>query len=241
MIRSNISARFCREAGQELEAAWAGYRRILGSDTLGGGRPRMPVYAFATQEGYLAHAQDLLSAEPTRTAGIFSRQLQQVLVWDQPDRQATLRTLRHEALHAFLDARVGDAPPWLHEGLAEYFEDADSRNGRMTPGEPVPAYVLGLDGAPPVSYQRLIVMEPHEFYAVPELHYPHAWRLVHMLLHGGTDERRVLETLIERLATGEDRTTATWAAFDAFAFGELDAAVVAHVKTVRGALVDASR
>ncbi len=236
VIHSDISARFCREAGQQLESVWAGYRRILGSVAPDEDRARLPIYIFSTQGAYLSHAKDLFSAEPTRTAGLFSRQLQQVLVWDQPDRAATMRTLRHEAFHAYLDALVGDAPPWLHEGLAEYFENADSRNGRMTPGDPVVEYVLGLDGAPAVSYAKLTTMAPHDFYALPELTYPHAWRLAHFLLHEGTGERRVIDTLITELATGAAQDSAVATAFEAFTAGELDAGVDAHTQSLRAAL-----
>ena len=37
--------------------------------------------------------------------------------------------LRHEATHALLHAAVGDLPLWLDEGLAEYFEGPDERQG----------------------------------------------------------------------------------------------------------------
>lgn len=37
--------------------------------------------------------------------------------------------LRHEATHALLHAAVGDLPLWLDEGLAEYFEGPDGRQG----------------------------------------------------------------------------------------------------------------
>ena len=37
--------------------------------------------------------------------------------------------LRHEATHALLHTAVGDLPLWLDEGLAEYFEGPNSRDG----------------------------------------------------------------------------------------------------------------
>jgi hypothetical protein len=37
--------------------------------------------------------------------------------------------LRHEATHALLHVAVGDLPLWLDEGLAEYFEGPDGRQG----------------------------------------------------------------------------------------------------------------
>jgi hypothetical protein len=37
--------------------------------------------------------------------------------------------LRHEAAHALLNAAVGDLPLWLDEGLAEYFEGPEGRQG----------------------------------------------------------------------------------------------------------------
>ncbi len=37
--------------------------------------------------------------------------------------------LRHEATHALLHAAVGDLPLWLDEGLAEYFEGPEGRQG----------------------------------------------------------------------------------------------------------------
>jgi hypothetical protein len=37
--------------------------------------------------------------------------------------------LRHEAAHALFHVAVGDLPLWLDEGLAEYFEGSDGRQG----------------------------------------------------------------------------------------------------------------
>ena len=50
--------------------------------------------------------------------------VKQLLIWNVPERESMLSTIRHEGFHQSLDRISGEAPDWLHEGMAESIEEA---------------------------------------------------------------------------------------------------------------------
>lgn len=52
------------------------------------------------------------------------------------DYPALLKTLRHEAFHQYLSYATAmlETSPWLNEGYAQYFEEEESRDWKLTPG-----------------------------------------------------------------------------------------------------------
>lgn len=126
---------------------------------------------------------------------------------------ALLGMLIHEAVHAYVDrhlVRPGlRLPPWLNEGLAEYFGMSEIRKGRLTPGsirEGKYAIHQRLGGAyrrkteagwslnraqravrtgEATSPGELLSMEAEAFYGEEfSMHYALSWLLVHYLRHG---------------------------------------------------------
>lgn len=93
--------------------------------------------------------------------------------------------LRHEATHALLHAGVSDLPLWLDEGLAEYFEVPETRDGlneehlRRLPRD------LADGWSPDLKRLESLV----EVRAMTPRDYRESWLWVHYLLHGPKRDR----------------------------------------------------
>jgi hypothetical protein len=126
-------------------------------------------------------------------------------VWSSPDRAGLVATLRHEGLHQYLDRGVGQAPVWLNEGLAEYFESAKLVRGTLVDGVPQERHVEKLLDPQTtwVPFEELLAMGPAEFYGASALHYAQSWALVHWLQESGLAAGRVFQGLVDDLAAGK--------------------------------------
>ena len=136
-VRSNTDAKTCRKIAREAERAWKRYQELLGEATIAKD-VTIPLFFFSGRASYEAYAADALSADMQHTAGMFSRSLQVILAWNTPSEDELLRTVRHEVLHQYLDARLGQIPTWLNEGLAEYYELVVRDRGKPNLGDPQP-------------------------------------------------------------------------------------------------------
>lgn len=89
-----------------------------------------------------------------------------------------LATLLHEASHVMLARLAPDAPPWLHEGLAQYFEGMDlgampPRQARITPETHALAAIEAM-----VAQRQLVTLR--DYFALS----PERWRhLAHAEQH----------------------------------------------------------
>jgi Protein of unknown function (DUF1570) len=89
--------------------------------------PPVEVYVLKDRESFTHFLQIYYPELPTRRAFFLAQGPRRVVYAFENDRLR--EDLRHEAAHALLHLAVGDLPLWLDEGLAEYFENADSRQG----------------------------------------------------------------------------------------------------------------
>jgi len=89
--------------------------------------PPVEVYILKDRDAF-AHFLTFYHPElPPRRAFFLAQGPQRVVYTFYNDRLD--EDLRHEATHALLHATVGDLPLWLDEGLAEYFEGPEGRQG----------------------------------------------------------------------------------------------------------------
>jgi hypothetical protein len=103
-------------------------------------------------------------------------------------RDGTVRLLRHEVTHLYMDRVFGRRDPlWLCEGLAEWLENASWENGRVVPGAENAAHLQtlrkALDSRTFIGLRRLISAKRSEFYAEERyaLYYAEAWSLARFL------------------------------------------------------------
>lgn len=230
VVRSDISRELCLEAARELDGAHRMFEMRLGRIESQGDE-LLPVYLFSGQGTYLLYAREVSGALPVHTAGVYSPALQQLLIWNLPRRAEMLRTVRHEGFHQFLDRRVGSAPVWLNEGLAEYFSFSRLERGRWAHGDRVEHHLAALrrPGFEWTPLEELLRLEPEEFYAGKGDRYAEAWHWVHFLESSGVQNGRRMRTLVDALANGTGESDALEFAFPAGERAELDRERRAHL------------
>lgn len=211
-ITSDIDERVCKDAGKVLEGAFAFYCRMLGNVRQKFDGERFQVYLFSGEKGYRRYLDGLDLRIPIHTAGVYSPELQQLLIWNLPTRTNMLRTIRHEGFHQYFDMVAPDVPVWLNEGLAEYFEVSRYKAGKPTAGIIRPSHIRALALIRPSARRPLdtfMKITPRQFYGpTAGLNYAQSWALVRYLRGGTPSVRAVFDRLVKALATGKSRDEA---------------------------------
>lgn len=135
--------------------------------------------------------------------------------------ETTQRRFRHELTHRFLDHRVRWTPPWLEEGLAEYYSTLKVDGGDAIVGtlpntkllrvdihssaslvESMTEDRVDLDDVPTV--QQLLTADYATFHdrAHELAYYAGAWTFVHMLLNGPFGYAPHFQRFLDLLAGG---------------------------------------
>lgn len=235
-VASDMDAGVCVEVSTLLEQSFRIYqtrlRRLPGDDD----RKRFRVFLFSGQAGFASYSEDiqLFARAPKIVAGLYIPTLKQLLIWNLPDRDAMLRTIRHEGLHQYLDILSHDVPTWLNEGLAEYFETAGIVGGHVSDGAPLRAHLVALRSGEWTPLDELVGMGPGQFYARPGMHYAEGWATAHYLMQGGAEPRERLETMFDALAAGEPGEAVNKILFSDETPSALEARVRAHVRELDG-------
>lgn len=225
-IESNIDKKICRDAAKVLDTALAFYRRDLGwrspqatatkqvqeasgQSVEDGVDQRFRVYLFAGKKGFENYQQSFGATPVHNPAGLFDPMLRQLLIWNLPSRTELFRTVRHEGFHQYLNRALPNAPTWLNEGLAEYYERSKYELGRPQLGAPHPAHLalLSRRGAVP-QVAKLMRMSRKRFYANAHINYARAWALVHFLRRGQKRWRPVFDRLVAALRDGNSQSEA---------------------------------
>ena len=143
------------------------------------------------------------------------------------------RTVQHEGFHQYMNRVSDHTPPiWFNEGMAEYFETATIRRGRMTPGDPVTGNLVTLARRDLewVPLAELVVMPPRDFQQGDVgLHYAESWAVVHYLLHSDRKSRQVLLSYFDALLAGASAAEAAEHLFSDVDAAELLKRVQAHI------------
>jgi hypothetical protein len=117
------------------------------------------------------------------------------MIWNLPDRADMMRTVRHEGFHQYLDRVIPDAPDWLNEGLAEYFEAARLENGTWMPADRHPLHLETLSQNSTTPLPAFLFGSYEEFHAKPRLHYAQAWAFVTLLRHSTPENKQIFQKL----------------------------------------------
>ena len=89
--------------------------------------PPVEIYVLRDRDAFTHFLTFYYPELPPRRAFFLAQGPRRVIYTFHNDRLD--EDLRHEATHALLHVAVGDLPLWLDEGLAEYFEGPDGRQG----------------------------------------------------------------------------------------------------------------
>ena len=226
-VRSDIDKRTCRDAAEILEAAFNLYSREFREVEL---ERRFDVYLFSGQASYLAYASELYGFNATGSGGFYTNELKQLLIWNLPQRDQMLRTIRHEGLHQYMDSAYGWIPRWLNEGLAEYFENADRSGTRWELGLPHSRHVRVLRQESPAGLEEFLGQTDRQFMARTDLSYAQSWALVHFLKHGVYAKERLIDRYFESVLAGSDSMKAFQEILKRLGWKRLDQALENHLR-----------
>lgn len=232
-IVSDIDLKTCRETAQMLEESLKRFEARL--------RPaprerveRFTAYVFSGRAGYTRYASDALDFGAQHTAGLYSRDLRQLLVWNQPSRAEMFETIRHEALHQYMHRLSDDVPVWLNEGLAECFENAQFQRGPSEELRSHPEHLrpLGSTRFPAHAIERFIRVTPAEFYADGGLNYARGWALTHFLMNSTPVWRRCLDRMLDKIVERAPQSAVVDAGFDGVDFVKLAEQLARHLESL---------
>ncbi len=198
-VCTDIDRNTAKKAAKVLEEAYAMFNKDLKKIERDRTR-KFKVYLFKGQAGFLAYQEDLagLSGKPSENAaGMYNTLLKQLLIWNLPEREEMMRTVRHEGFHQYLDRYMPNAAVWFNEGLAEYYENAKKVRGTWTGGHVHHAYLRMLKKKPPRPLEEFLYISPRKFYEEGLDNYAQSWAFVHMLRKGDAAHRALFERFMD--------------------------------------------
>ncbi|HAN29161.1 MAG TPA: hypothetical protein DCP75_15865 [Haliea salexigens] len=155
---------------------------LLGGNKLK--QARIDVLLVADDARFAAYRAST-SSDTFPIAGFYSMRSNQAFVKADPAQPArNLRVTYHEVSHLITASHLGPTPPWLTEGLAEYFETMQVRDqtGAVYPNE---AHIRLLRSQVLPSLHAYLSIDRREWYGEHrERNYAIAWSLIHFLLQG---------------------------------------------------------
>lgn len=184
---------------------------------------------FATYEEYEEYYKRGGGGLGSTPLAYFSPSLNSIVMYSDPADVALQAVVFHESSHQFLNRYTYDAPKWLNEGLAEYFEGWKVREGEPAVRRPhfydLAVVKQSLADDKPLGLRELVEMDRKVFDEFsekypsldPYLHYATSWSIVYHCLEGGVEEDRVrlidyLEELTSKPA-GAEFEVDDWPAF----------------------------
>ncbi len=234
VVTSDMGRKVCYEIANELEKFYKKYNNHV-ERSRGGGK--YPVFFFSGLSGYQTYCRDLLGGEAENELGRYYPSLKQLLVWNSPDKRMVMRTVRHEGFHQYLDSLTSEAPVWLNEGMAEYFEQAVLVRGRWKDDQLDEDHLrlLGAVGDDRTPLRELVYTDNWEFRAKSALHYAQAWAFVHFLHNGGRKVEKLLDDVLEALIAGESRKRSLDKVFSDLDWEELEDEFDVYIASLRAA------
>lgn len=123
-------------------------------------------------------------------------------------------TVYHAFAHSIIRG-LGDLPPWLSEGLAEFFSSFTTSRDSVIAGLPVPLHMQQLNERTIVNVREIVEPAPGSVDFNDEkpagIFYAESWALTHYLLLGGPDRRAQLADYI----AGKKSFTDAFGTYDA--------------------------
>ena len=210
-VVSDLDRATCIEAARVLETAADYFASHLGKKERP--RERFRVYIFSGQAGYDRYLEGIAGMAPGGSLGVFISVLEQLVVWNVPDREEMFRTVRHEGLHQYVDGLMEDPPAWLNDGMAEYWEGAEFTAPDRFPARRDYVLLLNHPQTPWTPLKFLLYADHADFMRKAEVNYPESWALVHYLQHTTRENRALFADLLGRLCDGQSAREAIDGAF----------------------------
>jgi hypothetical protein len=233
-VSSDMNQRICFDAATLLEKFYTKFdlhlRHVPAQE-----KRVFRVFLFSGRAGYDAYTRDLIGEEKKNTAGLYSGIVKQLLIWNLPDLDQMMRTVRHEGFHQYLDRLTGDAPVWLNEGLAEYYEGSKLVKGAWSDGEIQGGHLETLSKKGLVPLAEFVHVRPGAFYSEKnmELCYAQAWAFVHFLMSSGPENKKVLDQLLDLVISGTKQADAIDRVFTAATLARMEQEFTSYLRKLK--------
>jgi tetratricopeptide (TPR) repeat protein len=196
VVASDMDGKICFEAAQLLEQAFAVFTIRL--ERAPPTKERFKVLLFSGEAGYQTHVADLLGGTAPHSAGLYAPALRQLFIWNLPERNDMMKTVRHEGFHQYLHRIMDDPPLWFNEGLAEYFEEVKIVDGKWTTGAPRVDHLQMLafaakESQGPARLRDFLFLDNRAFMEKAFVNYPQSWAFIHFLLHTTRENRQLFD------------------------------------------------
>ncbi len=161
---------------------------------------KMPLYILRRYKDYLTLLGNF-GVNAANSSGVFFRTAKKqsgLATWvEGQSRLKMYYVLQHEGFHQFADARIMfDLPPWVNEGVAEYFGDAIMVNRQLVVGKLDEGRLERMKAAAAkgetLPFKKLMTMNSKAWVErvtsgdkAAALMYDSAWSACYFLVHGG--------------------------------------------------------
>ena len=202
-ILSDLPADETRIYAEHLDLIYGEYARRLAS--LPQQAPEIPfVLMFARERDYLEVLRATYGVNATGSGGMFfitPAGAALAFFTESLPRSRVLHVVQHEGFHQYAHSRfAGKLPPWVNEGLAEFFGEAIVVDGRVIVGQaspgPVHALRKAIEQRQTVDFLRMLTMDLDAWNANVRagsagIQYMQAWSMVQFLgwAEGGRHQR----------------------------------------------------
>jgi hypothetical protein len=218
-ITTDVDRELAQDIAQHMDAVYDEYARRMS-----GFRPRtndkyFPLYVWENYETYLEFVAGYgFRADNSGGVFFFSPKGSGLSTWvEGQSRLKMYYVLQHEGFHQFAYMRIDDdLPPWVNEGLAEYFGDALLIDGKLVPGKLDEERLLRMSRALNehkfIDFRDLMTMDNREWVrrvtsgdrSMSQM-YDMAWAVCYWLIHYRDGKYRgALEQYLGFLNSGRD-------------------------------------
>ncbi len=152
---------------------------------------------FRDRTSYIAFICEYFPGAPTDRPALYVKEPGKPGVLMVRRDEKTILNVRHEMVHAYLNAALVNVPIWIDEGLAKYFETPPGERGFRNPFlEKVESDATSFFASPP-SLSRLEKLTRVEQMRIRE--YRESWAWTHFLIHYSSETQRVLALYLRSL------------------------------------------
>lgn len=210
MLVGNAGEKDIRKVGVRLEQFRDVFSRIFAKSKANSAIP-ITVVVFKS-DGAFTPYKPLYKGKPASVSGYFQsgEDVNYILLTSEVRETDPYAVIFHEYVHALTSDNSRPLPPWLSEGIAEYYSSfaVDSDEKKVSLGKAIANHVLYLREQKFLPLQRLFAVD----HGSPEYNerdrqgvfYAQSWALVHYMLLGDNGKRQPqFIRFVNALAAGE--------------------------------------
>jgi hypothetical protein len=214
-IKSDLPAEQVRDIARHLNMMYGQYAKLLAFVPVRV-EEKLNVLAFEREDDYLLTLRARFGINATSSGGMFfvNSSGTALAVWTHGlPRQRLRHVIQHEGFHQFAYSRFGDdLPPWVNEGLAEFFGQAIIAGDSMVLGQSNPRVLKRLkqaiDSDMHISLAKMVSLPARQWNDAlrngeAALYYAEAWSMVQFLVYGeGGAHAGAFDVFLKHISNG---------------------------------------